>query len=264
MGILSDQWTRNEKIKEWTSAFNNAAPFRFLIIDNAIDPVLAEKLSMEFPSLDQMKVKYKGINESKSEHSDFDSLHPAFQTLKEGFSTKAVLSTIEKISRIPILEAIHDRFGYGLHQGGRDSFLDIHVDYNLHPTHKKQRRLNLILFLNKDWQESWGGALEFWNKDVSQCMHSIPPLFNRCVIFECNEISYHGYSRIMCPENQSRKSFYHYYFSEPSKKLIFHDTIFKNKPEEKFSKKIVVTAKETAKNMVKRALYHLGLNRLLE
>ena len=262
--MISDQWISEEKIREWTSNFNSAGPFRFLVIDNAIDPKLAEQLSMEFPSLDQMKVTYKGINESKSEHSDFDSLHPAFRSLKEGFSKSTFISTVEKISQIPSLEAIHDRFGYGLHQGGKNSFLDIHVDYNLHPTHKKQRRLNLILFLNKDWQESWGGALEFWNEDVSQCIHSIPPLFNRVVIFECNEISYHGYSRIMCPDNQSRKSFYHYYFSEPSKKLIFHDTIFKNKPQEKFSKKIVVNTKETAKNMVKRMLYHMGLNKFLE
>ena len=253
-----------EKIREWTNAFNNARPFRFVVIDNAIDPLLAEKLAMEFPTIEEMKVKYKGINESKSEHSDFENLHPSFQSLKQGFSNRTLIDTIEKISRIPVLETIHDRFGYGLHQGGRNSFLDIHVDYNLHPMEKKQRRLNLILFLNKNWQEDWGGALEFWNKDVSKCMQSIPPLFNRCVIFECNEISYHGYSRINCPEAESRKSFYHYYFSEPSKKLIFHDTIFKNKPEENIGKKIVVTGKEWTKNMVKRFLYHTGLNRLLK
>jgi Rps23 Pro-64 3,4-dihydroxylase Tpa1-like proline 4-hydroxylase len=262
--MLSNQWASEEKIREWNKKFNEALPFRHVVIDNAIEPILAEKLSLEFPSLEKMKVKYMGINESKSEHSDFENLDPSFASLKKAFSDEKIISAIEQISNIPSLITIHDRFGYGLHQGGKNSFLDIHVDYNLHPTQKKQRRLNLILFLNKEWKESWGGSLEFWNEDVSQCMQSIAPLFNRCVIFECNEISYHGYATITCPETESRKSFYHYYFSEPGKKLLFHDTIFKNKPQDRLSKKIIVRTKETAKNLIKRTFYHLGLNKFLK
>ncbi len=251
-------------MEQWALKFNHAKPFRFLVIDNALDNALAESLSENFPTLDTMSVKYKGINEMKSEHSNFALLHPDFSLTRDLLSSAEVISKIEKISNIHDLLCIHDRYGYGLHQGGRNSFLDIHVDYNLHPLEKKQRRLNFILFLNKEWKEEWGGALEFWNKDVTICEQSILPKFNRAVIFECNEYSFHGYSQINCPADITRKSLYHYYFSEPSKKLLFHDTIFRNTPKQNLSKKIIVTFKEAAKNLVKRVLFHLGLNKFLK
>jgi hypothetical protein len=90
------------------------------------------------------------------------------------------------------------------------------------------------------------------------------PLFNRCVLFECNEYSFHGYSKINCPEEITRKSFYQYYFTDPEEKIVFHDTIFKSKPEESVTKRLLVSIKETLKNATKRTLYHFGLRRWLK
>jgi len=262
--MFIDTITDEEQINGWKKKFNEASPFRFIVIDNFLDLELAGHLSTEFPSLNEMDVNYNGINERKSEHSSFDNLHPSFKNLKRILAQRKITETIEKIARIDNLQVIEDRYGIGLHQGGRNSFLDIHVDYNLHPIKKKQRRLNLIIFLNREWQEEWGGSLEFWSKDLSQCMQSILPVFNRAVLFECTEYSYHGYSQITCPENTTRKSFYQYYFSEPEQKLIFHDTIFQNKPIEAPLKRAVVISKEFTKNFMKRILYYSGLNRFLK
>jgi Rps23 Pro-64 3,4-dihydroxylase Tpa1-like proline 4-hydroxylase len=256
--MLSNKWRDDQLTIEWKKKFNSALPFRFLVIDNAIDLDLAENLSREFPSLEHMKVNYKGINEAKSEHSSFEDLHPDFLKIKEIFNSHEVTTLLESISGISTLQNIDDRYGYGLHQGGRHSFLDIHVDYNLHPTKKKQRRLNLILFLNKDWEPGWGGELEFWDKNVTRCLQSIQPIFNRCVIFECNEYSYHGYSKINCPEGVTRRSFYTYFFSEPAENLVFHDTIFRNKPNDSVLKKIIIPIKEFSKTVIKRLLYRIG------
>jgi Rps23 Pro-64 3,4-dihydroxylase Tpa1-like proline 4-hydroxylase len=211
-----------------------------------------------------MNVRYRGMNERKSEHSDFVNLPSVFSALKKRLSEFDVTTAIGKITQIQNLELINDRFGFGLHQGGKDSFLDIHVDYNLHPLQRKQRRINLILFLNTNWEKDWGGALELWNKDVTKCEQSILPLFNRCVLFECNEYSFHGYSKINCPEEITRKSFYQYYFTEPEKTIFFHDTVFKSKPLEPTHKKIAVQVKETLKNSGKRLLYYLKLKKLLK
>lgn len=251
-----------KQLHRWKEEFNNAKPFRFLVIDNFLEAKLALHLSKSFPSLDEMRVTYKGLNEQKSEHSEFNNL-PQFAELKNILSSTQMAAAIETISQIENTESISDRFGYGLHQGGKNSFLDIHIDYNLHPTQKKQRRLNLILFLNEQWQNEWDGALELWNKDVTVCEQSILPVLNRCVLFECNEYSYHGYSKINCPDDITRKSYYHYYFTEPQSKIIFHDTLFKSKPEESRSKKIVVPIKETIKNTLKRGFYYLRFNRFL-
>lgn len=251
------------QLQSWKKDFDNAKPFRFLVIDNFLDADFALKLSKVFPSLDQMNVNYKGINEHKSEHSGFDSL-PEFAQLREILSTRQLTTAIETITQFKDTELINDRFGYGLHQGGKNSFLDVHIDYNLHPTKKKQRRLNLILFLNEQWQKDWGGALELWNKDVTACEQRILPVLNRCVLFECNEYSFHGYSKINCPEGVTRKSFYQYYFTNPVEKIVFHDTIFKSKPEESRAKKIIVPIKETVKNSLKKTFYYLKLNRFLK
>ncbi len=262
--MINRNFSDKEQLIKWSREFHTGHPFRFLVIDNFSDYDFAECLSREFPALNNMDVTYKGINEQKSEHSNFAQLHSSFTDLKSQITNPQFINIIEKISGISSLETIDDRYGCGLHQGGANSFLDIHVDYNLHPVKKKQRRLNLIIFLNPEWREEWGGNLEFWNKDVTQCMHSISPIFNRCVLFECTDHSYHGYSKIKCPASTTRKSFYQYYFSEPEQKLFFHDTIFKNKPQEPIIKKFVVAIKETAKNWVKRIFYYLGLTNFLK
>jgi hypothetical protein len=252
------------QIQRWQAEFETGSPFRYLIIDNFLKPTFAEELSNKFPALGEMNVRYRGMNERKSEHSDFVNLPSVFSALKKRLTEFDVTTAIGKITQIQNLELINDRFGLGLHQGGKDSFLDIHVDYNLHPLHRKQRRINLILFLNTNWEKDWGGALEFWNNDVTKCEQSILPLFNRCVLFECNEYSFHGYSKINCPEEITRKSFYQYYFTDPEEKIVFHDTIFKSKPEESVTKRLLVSIKETLKNATKRTLYHFGLRRWLK
>lgn len=81
------------------------------------------------------------------------------------------------------LMIISDRYGSGLHQGGNGSFLDIPIDYKLHTIEKKQRRLNLIIFLNQNWEKEWGGYLEFWNAGGTKCDASIKPKFNKYVLF---------------------------------------------------------------------------------
>ena len=252
------------QLEQWKMSFNDAKPFRFLIIDDFFETSFAQKLANSFPSLEEMNVNYKGINERKSEHSDFNKLPLIFSELKQVISSTELTCAIETITQVQNLELINDRYGYGLHQGGKNSFLDIHVDYNLHPIERKQRRLNLILFLNPEWRQDWGGSLELWNKNVSVCEQSILPIFNRCVLFECNEYSFHGYSQIDCPPHITRKSFYQYYFTKPGDKIVYHDTIFKNKPQEPINKKIVVPIKEGLKNNAKRFFYYLGLKRFLK
>jgi Rps23 Pro-64 3,4-dihydroxylase Tpa1-like proline 4-hydroxylase len=256
--MLNPEIFGQSKISALQCSFQESQPFRFVVIDDFLNADVARQLAKDFPPLDAMKVQYKGLNEFKAEHSNFTNLH-SFEQLYTAISNQNVTTLIETITGIGGLQTISDRYGFGLHQGGTDSFLDIHIDYNLHPTEKKLRRLNLILFLNEQWKDNWGGALEFWNKDVSACIQKILPLFNRCVLFECHDYSFHGYSRITCPADVTRKSFYQYYFSEPQKGILFHDTVFKAKPDESLLKKMVVPLKEQTKNNVKRLLYHLGI-----
>jgi Rps23 Pro-64 3,4-dihydroxylase Tpa1-like proline 4-hydroxylase len=262
--MLTDKINDAVFVKELQHAFATAQPYKHVVIDEFLDVLFAQALAEKFPLLENMKTRYNGINEKKAEHSELNSLSPEFNKLKNLLFDENFISFIEQISGIETLEVFDDRFGYGLHQGGNGSFLDIHIDYNLHPLKKKQRRLNLLIFLNEQWEKDWGGLLQFWNADVTECIMSITPKFNRCVLFECSDISYHGYNQINCPPSITRKSFYTYFFSVPVGNPTFHDTVFKPLPHESAWKKLVVSGKENVKNNVKRILYKIGLMKLFK
>lgn len=257
--MLNPQLHEDVFVQDARQRFNNAVPYRHVIIDNFLEPETALALSRQFPSLDQMKTRYNGLNEKKAEHSELALLPVEFGQLNQLLFSREFIARIEKLTGIEGLLVMDDRYGYGLHQGGKGSFLDIHIDYNLHPVSKKQRRLNLLIFLNEEWKENWGGTLQLWDASVNRCVTAIAPVFNRCVLFECSEISFHGYNLIQCPPEVTRKSFYTYYFTEAAVNLRFHDTVFKPLPQDSVLKKVVVNGKERLKNSVKRMLYKTGL-----
>jgi Rps23 Pro-64 3,4-dihydroxylase Tpa1-like proline 4-hydroxylase len=246
------------------SLFNSNQPIRHLVIDQFLEPAFARSLFEHFPPVEEMRTHYKGLNEKKAEHSDFSKLDAGFSVLHEQLVSAEWTGQLEKLTGIEQLETIEDRLGYGLHQGADQSFLDIHIDYNLHPIKKLYRKLNLIIFLQDNWNDSWGGHLELWDREVKNCIQRITPTFNRCVIFECSDISYHGYSRIHVPGGVTRKSAYQYYFIPVSESIAFHDTIFKPRPEESAVKKLRTYSKDLVKNTAKKIMLRLGMKKFLK
>jgi hypothetical protein len=132
---------------------------------------------------------------------------PGFLEFLEG------LTGIQQLMKDEFLE------GGGVHQSKRGGFLNIHADFTVHPHHSNwQRRVNVLVYLNKDWQEDWGGQLELWDTQMKACEIKVLPLFNRCVIFNTDADSYHGHPVPMtCPEDQFRRSIALYYYTEENK-----------------------------------------------
>lgn len=262
--IITGELLTADARQKLKTAFNSATPFRHLVIDNFLDDKFAGTLNSRFPSLSEMKTHYSGLNEKKAEDNNFVKQDSNFTTLHTALSAPEFIEWLTEITGVTPLQTADDRLGYGLHQGGDGSFLDIHIDYNIHPVTKLQRKLNFLLFLNPSWEENWGGLLELWDSKTQKTGRRITPLLNRAVIFECSDISYHGYNRIDVPTDITRKSYYQYYFTTPEKHLRYHDTIFRPLPESSLAKKIVVPIKEMAKNRVKKTLLFLGLQKFLK
>lgn len=254
-GIFSPE--SKARLKE---EFNKATPYRHLAIDGFLNEEFANRLYKHFPPLDSLNKHYNGLNEHKSEGSSFENFDESFRQLKELVSSAEFRKNIVEITGIQELFTTDDSLGSGVHQGGNGSYLDVHIDFNIHHIRKIHRRLNLLVFLNKNWKEEYGGHCELWNEDVSKLEKAYLPSFNRCVIFETSEISYHGYATIHVPEGETRKSFYTYYYTEIGDyKGKYHDTVFKARPEEGAMKKLKTDVKETLKNNVKRTLLKLGV-----
>jgi Rps23 Pro-64 3,4-dihydroxylase Tpa1-like proline 4-hydroxylase len=126
-------------------------------------------------------------------------------------------------------------FGGGLHQSVKGAVLNVHIDYNLHPKTKFHRRCNLIIFMNKNWQDKYEGHLELWdfvNHKNGRLIEKISPVFNRAVIFETNEVSFHGHPhKLNTPDGMNRKSIATYYYTKTrpeSEVASEHNTVYKN------------------------------------
>lgn len=121
--------------------------------------------------------------------------------------------------------------GGGLHQSGRGGFLNVHADFTVHPHNRNlQRRANILVYLNPEWDPDYGGALELWNKDMSACVEKVDPIANRVLIFSTEQDSFHGHPDPMtCPEGVARRSLALYYFSLEDDPLV-RSTEYKPRP----------------------------------
>jgi Rps23 Pro-64 3,4-dihydroxylase Tpa1-like proline 4-hydroxylase len=202
-----------------THRFVNAQPFRHAVIENFFDAAFAESLLAAFPAFDRgNRVGDDGREGGKSTVERIMALGPAFRALDACIQTPDFLRLIGTIAGIDDL--MYDPFylGGGTHENRHGQALQAHVDFNYHPSERWHRRLNLIVYLNPEWNESWGGNLELWRdpyQDANPVVR-IAPAMNRCVIFETTESSWHGFDKIALPPERadlSRKSIALYFYS---------------------------------------------------
>ena len=259
MSHINEALFQPERIQAMKEEFNRF-DYRRIVIDDFLKPEIAERLYENFPTEDQMRRHYKGLNEQKSEGSSFDKYDPVFEEVRQSIMDVKWAKVLDEITGFDGLILPDDFRGAGVHQGFDGSFLDIHVDFNIHSVKDLYRRLNLLIYLNKDWKDSYGGHLELWNEDVTECIEKISPGFNRCAIFATTETSWHGYDKMDLPEGVSRKSIFSYYYTPiPDRNAVpYHDTIFKARPSDTRLKKTQTAVKESAKNMIKKGLHKMG------
>jgi hypothetical protein len=210
-----------DHVDVYAKAFRCAEPFPHVVIDGFLDPALCRRLLDEFPSFEDRYAKNEfGETGGKAVRMDVRDISPTYRALDAYIQTSEFLELVSRITGIPDLRYDPDYVGGGTHENIHGQSLDAHVDFNYHPGTRWHRRLNLIVYLNPEWEEAWGGALELhsdpWNEDANQ-VHAVVPLFNRCVIFETSECSWHGFRRIELPPDRaglSRKSFAIYLYTE--------------------------------------------------
>ena len=211
----------NKYFGEWildceklSKEFNNNNPFNHIVIDNFLNTQYAEKILDKFPSNYDNWHKYCNPIEYKYAYDDINNLDPILKNYFYVLSCPQFVEKMNELTGISNLEMDPFLHGAGLHSHSRFGKLEIHLDYEKHPFCNKERRINIILFINKDWNEEWNGANELWNEDVTQCIKKTQIKFNRAIIFQTNDISWHGMpEKILCPENIFRKSLAYYYIS---------------------------------------------------
>jgi len=202
--------------------FSEARPFRHVVIENFFEASFCQRLCAEFPAFDtRAALNENGEIGGKATQEKIQKLGASFRLLDEVVQSRSFRELIGEITGVPDLQYDPHYFGGGTHENRHGQDLDPHVDFNFHPITRQHRRLNLIVYLNPEWQDEWGGSLQLHKDpylDPSQDeIVTLTPLMNRCVIFETTESSWHGFARInLPPEKQpiSRKSFALYYYTD--------------------------------------------------
>jgi Rps23 Pro-64 3,4-dihydroxylase Tpa1-like proline 4-hydroxylase len=225
---------------ELAHQFATARPFRHVVIDNFLDAGFCQKLIDEFPAFDtRYALNEHGEIGGKAAISDITKLGPAYRQFDALMKDSAFLQLMNQIAGIEALLYDPDYIGGGTHENLAGQELDLHVDFNYHPKTLVHRRLNLIVFLNPEWQAEWGGCLELrenpWDTSAGESSLVIPRA-NRAVLFETTERSWHGFTRIELPEAKrhlSRRSIAVYFYTEkrPATETVpSHATIYVPRP----------------------------------
>lgn len=222
--------------------YDTARPFRHLVLEDFFEPEYARSLLEEFPAFDTNRaMNENGEVGAKCVHDNLRELGVPYRALDEYIQSRGFLGWLERITGIDELVYDPDYFGGGTHDNRHGQDLDPHVDFNKHPKTGLHRRLNLIVYLNEQWDADWGGAIEFHSDPrrppEENEIEYVQPKFNRAVLFETTHWSWHGFERIDLPEGdddpRSRKSVALYFYSKtrpPEEQTKPHSTIYVERP----------------------------------
>ncbi|MHA7872949.1 MAG: 2OG-Fe(II) oxygenase, partial [Hyphococcus sp.] len=192
-----------------------AEPFPHIVIDDFISPAILDACLEFFPdapdpdsqTFDRDQERYK-----TSFNPDF--LPGQLRSFFYAMNAQPFISFLENMTGVSGLIPDPYYLGGGFHETKQGGHLSVHADFNLHPKLKLERRLNLLIYLNKGWKEEYGGALELWDREMKACVRRVAPEFNRCVVFSTNATSYHGHpAPINHPQRRPRRSIALYYYT---------------------------------------------------
>jgi Rps23 Pro-64 3,4-dihydroxylase Tpa1-like proline 4-hydroxylase len=191
-----------------------AEPFPHIVIDDFLDAGLLRDISLNYPSRDGKAFFDRPQERLKYQFHAGETPHAATRNLLAELNSRAFLRFLKTLTGISGLISDPYYEGGGLHETRSGGHLSVHADFNIHSKMKVERRLNLLIYLNDDWPENYGGQLELWDKAMTAPVTRIAPVLGRAVIFNTALDSYHGQpDPVACPPERSRRSIATYYYT---------------------------------------------------
>jgi hypothetical protein len=260
--------SRMEEVAETAhSSYLNAKPFPHIVFDNFFDPALLDQILSEFPAPGAIRwQKFDSAQEIKLASSKEASFGPLTRLFMYHLNSMTFLEFLSRVTGIKNLIPDPGFEGGGLHQIVRGGKLGVHADFNKHGVLNLDRRLNVLLYLNKDWREEYGGHLQLFDRSVTRCEAKVLPIFNRMMVFGTTDFTFHGHpDPLQCPEGMTRKSLALYYFSNgrPAAEISGeHSTIFVPRDEKDFELTFKQRARRFASDLLPPILTK-GLRKVL-
>ncbi|MGB6229679.1 MAG: 2OG-Fe(II) oxygenase [Litorimonas sp.] len=208
----------------------NAQPWPHAVFDDFLPKRVAERTLDAFPNPDHSvwrDWRKKGATQYKKQGIGNVArplrIDPFLEHVMGAFQSSAFLKFLEALTGIEKLLPDPHMHGGGLHQILPGGHLDMHTDFNLLNQLDLYRRLNVLLYLNRNWKPDYDGALEMWDPDELRCVRTVEPLFNRLVVFITDKRSLHGHPKpLKTPEGMTRKSLaFYYYTARPASETLY-------------------------------------------
>jgi Rps23 Pro-64 3,4-dihydroxylase Tpa1-like proline 4-hydroxylase len=231
--------------------FQTAKPFRHICIDNFFEQDKARALLADFPAFDPAKaINEFGKPSGKVTKEKLQDISPFYKQVHDYLLSERFLKEMSALTGIEDFVPDPTFFGGGTHENTNGQELAPHVDFNYLDGHNLHRRVNLLLYLNEGWREEWGGVIQL-HENPRDPEHDRISSYNRAVIFETNEVSWHGFPRIDLPQqlqDRSRKSLSVYLYTKDrpaSEKAGPHATFYVQRPlSDRFVEGHVLTAQD--------------------
>jgi 2-oxoglutarate-Fe(II)-dependent oxygenase superfamily protein len=237
--LLSDEFASNllSLAKANAEKYATANPFPHIYFDNFLPAQVAESALRDFPEPKQAKwSEFDSPQEKKLAFDVVERLPAGVRDVLYFMNSRPMLEFLEILTGINGVIPDPYYIGGGLHQIKPGGKLAVHADFNHHKRLNLDRRINVLIYLNKDWKEEYGGHFELWNKEMTAAEQKVLPIFNRCAIFSTTSTSYHGHPNpLTCPPDRTRKSMATYYYSNgrpEEESRDAHSTLFVRRPGE--------------------------------
>ncbi|MBE9137881.1 2OG-Fe(II) oxygenase [Nodosilinea sp. LEGE 07088] len=241
--------------------YNSGKPFPHLVIDGLFPEHALSRIVHEFPREDQCEwLTWHTKNEQKKTSRGTAGVSIFTQLFCFWLNSTEFIEQIKQITGIDDLVPDPTFFGAGLHEMGRDGWLNLHADYTQHPIMPLTRRVNLLIYLNHDWELSWGGDLVLQDPIKAQQRASYPPLFNCTIIFPTTTETLHGVPQpLSCPMDRSRKLISIYYWSPIASKMRVGSPIIWSKNNQARNR-----VSWTGQKLVKFSAWKFGLEHMVK
>jgi Rps23 Pro-64 3,4-dihydroxylase Tpa1-like proline 4-hydroxylase len=207
-------------------------PFPNIVLDNFFDEWLINQVADELEVIEAAALCREDLPDQvqKLFQGDLTKLPPATATALRYFNSPQACTYFAELTGIPNLLPDPSYIGGGVHITLPGGHLGVHADFNLHPVMQLHRRVNALLFLNREWQQDWGGQFEMWPTDLSEARRTVDPILNRLAVFSVTDKAFHGVPRtVACPPGRRRLSLALYYYTKErpeEEKGPFHGALF--------------------------------------
>ena len=218
--MIDYRWDRQSLVKLGAAQRDRYVanvPFPHIVIDDFFDADAAAAALVEIDAVDRSK-RYAKFLDRQTDHNKFaffpDVVGPQTARLAQYLNSGPFLAYVETLTGISNLIADPSYFGGGVHWIDNGGYLEVHADFNHLKKYNLERRINLLLYLNRDWKDEYNGHLELWHRSSMTKAKSVAPLFNRAVIFPTTQESLHGHpTPLSAPPGMARRSLALYYYT---------------------------------------------------